>query len=172
METLQLGEWTGIHTADAQRLQRWTDPSSCAGSLSSVQIVSNKGKKKPFGSEHNTVKHPTGIPLTLSSIPKVEAAGGYGGTDYHNSQCHAVPQWGPNMARLPERPAEVVLQSKQELIIHLLRRSFKFLHYLFVLFSQRFLSGHLAEETALPRSPGGCRSICRRRVRETFLLII
>lgn len=74
-----------------------------------MQIVSKKGeKKKPFKYEHNTVKHPTGMPLTLSSIPKVEAAWGYGGTGYHNSQCHAVPQWGPNMARLPERPAEVV----------------------------------------------------------------
>lgn len=36
-------------------------------------------KKMPFRSEHNTVKHPTGIPLTLSNIPKVEAAWGYGG---------------------------------------------------------------------------------------------
>lgn len=35
-------------------------------------------KKMPFRSEHNTVKHPTGIPLTLSNIPKVEAAWGYG----------------------------------------------------------------------------------------------
>lgn len=39
---------------------------------------------------------------------------------------------GPNMARLPERPAEVVLQSKQELITHPLQHSFKLLHYLFV----------------------------------------
>lgn len=82
-----------------------------------MEIVSKKKrgweKKKPFQSEHNTVKHPTGIPLTLSSVPKVEAAWGYEGTGYHNSQCHAVPQWGPNMARLPERPGEVVLKSER-----------------------------------------------------------
>lgn len=83
----------------------------------------------------------------MSSIPKVEAAWGYGGTGYHNSQCHAAPQWGPNMARLPERPAEVVLQSEPELIIRLLEHSLKSLHYLFVLFF-RIFSGHLAEETA------------------------
>lgn len=38
------------------------------------------------------------------------------------------------MARLPERPAEVVLQSEPELIIRLLEHSLKSLHYLFVLF--------------------------------------
>lgn len=51
------------------------------------------------------------------------------------------------MARLPERPAEVVLQSEPELIIRLLEHSLKSLHYLFVLFF-RIFSGHLAEETA------------------------
>lgn len=56
---------------------------------------SKKRKKRQFESEHSTIKHPTGIPLTFSGVPKVEAGWGYGGTGYH----HAVPQWGPNIAR-------------------------------------------------------------------------
>lgn len=130
------------------------------------------GGKKPSRSEHNTVKHPTGIPLTLSSIPKVEAAWGYGGTGYHNSQCHAVPQWGPNMARLPERPAEVVLRSEPELIIRLLERSLKSLHYLFVLvFFPKSFPGRLAEEDRHVHLVGVGASV-GGRVRETFPLII
>lgn len=98
----------------------------------------------PFRSEHNTVKHPTGIPLTLSNIPKVEAAWGYGGDWLAQLP---VPCWSTVGARHGQIARAARRGGTTELvIIHLPQHSFKLLHYLFVLFSKRFCAGNLAEE--------------------------
>ena len=76
------------------------------------------------------------------------------------------------MARLPERPAEVVLRSEPELIIRLLERSLKSLHYLFVLFFfPKSFPGRLAEEDHRVHLVGVGASV-GGRVREMFPLII
>lgn len=94
---------------------------------SSLRRVGNRKKRRP-DPERNTVKHPTGMPLTLSSVPKVEEARGYWG-DWQPQL--PVPCWFTVGAQHDQIASEASRGGGVP-IIHLSPRSFKLLHYLFV----------------------------------------